>query len=140
MKNLKFLNILIFLSVFISCGTSKNISNENTTTRDANPVATQRTTEIAREGRNSAEEIKRMEARNNAMFEAVRMNDDQIRTYKSNWNETQRLHNSRNSNRKMNAYEQMEQEDKIMKNLLDEQQYERFQQWRRANPITDTSD
>jgi len=140
MKNLKFLNILIFLSVFISCGTSKNVSNESTTTRDANPVATQRTTEIAREGRNSAEEIKRMEARNNAMFEAVRMNDDQIRTYKSNWNETQRLHNSRNSNRKMNAYEQMEQEDKIMKNLLDEQQYERFQQWRRANPITDTSD
>lgn len=140
MKNLKFLNLLIFLSVFISCGTSKNVSNESTTTRDANPVATQRTTEIAREGRNSAEEVKRMEARNNAMFEAVKMDSDQIRNYKSNWKELQRLYHSRNSNRKMNPYEQMEQEDKLMKNLLDEQQYERYQQWRRANPITDTPD
>ena len=140
MKNLKFLNLLIFLSVFISCGTSKNVSNESTTTRDANPVATQRTTEIAREGRNSAEEVKRMEARNNAMFEAVKMDSDQIRNYKSNWKEIQRLYHSRNSNRKMNPYEQMEQEDKLMKNLLDEQQYERFQQWRRANPNTDTPD
>lgn len=140
MKNLKFLNLLIFLSVFISCGTSKNVSNESTTTRDANPVATQRTTEIAREGRNSAEEVKRMEARNNTMFEAVKMDSDQIRNYKSNWKEIQRLYHSRNSNRKMNPYEQMEQEDKLMKNLLDEQQYEHYQQWRRANPITDTPD
>lgn len=140
MKKLKLLDIIVFLSIFVSCGTSKNVADRETTRSETNTVTQQRANELVRETGTSDEEIRRTEAKNNTMFDAVQMNSEQRNNYQRNWRETQKAHRSRNSNQDMNAYEKMEQEDKIMKKLLDESQYERYQLWRRENPIRDSRD
>lgn len=74
-------------------------------------------------------------SRNKRMYHDIGMNPEQVKKYESQWKKAQNDFRKNNTNRSnMNAFERTENQDKIMKEVLDDSQFVRYQQWVRENP------
>lgn len=67
------------------------------------------------------------------MYTALNMTNDQIKTFESQWRREVDTWRASNRNSSMNHYERVEKQDRILKDILDESQFEEYQQWAREH-------
>lgn len=154
MKNLKILVAVCFLSMLTSCGTIKETttSTETTTVQDnkrgrSNQVNTEGRTKTTNSPQMTSEKIEvkedvrvaeaREKARLQEMYSALDMDEVQISRFESEWGRAAGNWKRSNRNASMNTFERVEYQDRILKNILDEAQFETYQEWARENPIPD---
>jgi hypothetical protein len=77
------------------------------------------------------------EARMQKMYSNLNMNDDQISRFESEWKASENSWNSTNRNKAMNNFERTESQDRILKEILDDAQFKKYQQWARDNARTE---
>lgn len=104
-------------------------STTRTTTATTNRNTNARTTTAAA----SAEVEAAREANRQKMYSELQMDNNQISRYESSWTSEMDTWNRNNRNQQMNAYERAERQDRIMRDILNEQQLEKYQQWAREN-------
>ena len=73
------------------------------------------------------------EARMNEMFTALNMNQDQIGRFQREWQTSLNTWKRNNRNQEMNNYERVEQQDKILRGILEESQFRAYQEWAREH-------
>jgi len=73
------------------------------------------------------------EAKMNEMYTAVNMSQDQISRFQNDWKTSVNAWKRNNRNQEMNNYERVEQQDKILSDILDASQFKAYQQWAREN-------
>ncbi|WP_026452694.1 hypothetical protein [Aequorivita capsosiphonis] len=150
MKNLRTLLAVGFLAVLTSCGTTKQTADASSVSTETNRGRSNQTTErtktekspqFSSERSETSETVRNSETVDNAriqqMYTALDMNKDQISRYENEWKRSTGAWKSKNRNKNMNSFEKTEYQDRIMKNILDESQFEAYQEWARENPITD---
>lgn len=73
------------------------------------------------------------EARMTEMYSAINMSQDQISRFQNEWKTSVNAWKRNNRNQEMNNYERVEQQDKILSDILDASQFKAYQQWAREN-------
>lgn len=67
------------------------------------------------------------------MYSDLNLTDEQIRNFESLWASSLNTWKRSNPNKTMNSFERTEYENRIMKGMLDDTQFKRYQQWARDN-------
>lgn len=151
MKILKTLPVIGLMVLATSCGVTK--TNTDTTTSQTTTSKTNRgraNTEISA-NTNTAKNIRQSnienpgrveneadtkaanEAKMERMFTTLEMSDSQISDFKTEWSTTLNTWKTSNRNKEMNNFERIENQDRILKNILDEKQFEKYRVWAREN-------
>lgn len=154
MKNLKTLMAVGFLAVITSCSTTKQTTDaqatankqennrgrsnqentiERTKTTNSAQFPTERTASSENTRNNDAVDTARMQE----MYSSLKMDDSQIKRFESEWGSSTSAWKKSNRNKTMNNFERVEYQDRILKNILDESQFESYQEWARENPGRD---
>lgn len=161
MKNLKILLAVLFMALLTACGNTKSTTNEpkatigeqvpnrgrsNTqatsttgTVNSTNETSRTRVTRTTTEGSTRTTSSNRTIAANEIaaaqkakmekMYADLNMSDDQISRFESEW----KTSTGSWSSQPMNNYERTEIQDRIMKDILNDTQFEKYQQWARDN-------
>lgn len=152
MINLRTFLAVGFLAVLTSCGTTKETTqpvatkqetNRGRSNQDNTSGRTKTTTspKFSSEKAATATSIRNDEARDKAkmqeMYTSLSMNDDQIERFESEWARSTGNWKRSNRNKTMNNFERVEYQDRILRNILDESQFDAYQEWARANPARD---
>lgn len=145
MRNLKIVVAVGLLAVLTSCGATKQTAASkepgtrgrvNTETPRAVNQSTESRQEAARRtaaaGLNTDSEALN-EARMSEMFTALNMKQDQIDRFQSEWRTSMKSWKRNNRNQAMNNYERIERQDRILRDILDESQFEAYQEWARQH-------
>ncbi len=148
MKKLRTLAAIGALALLTACGTTNtatsdtiSTSSESSTTNrgrsntevNSNRTATTTRTNEGNRERKAADmaAVKAMEEKNlQEMYTALNMNDSQISRFQGEWKKATSANNS------LNNYERAELQDKIMRDILDENQLQQYQKWARENAGT----
>ncbi|CAM3458579.1 hypothetical protein [Aequorivita lipolytica] len=151
MKNLKTLLAVGFLTLLTACGTTKptatadtqttnNRGRSNTEINATTNSTTNSTTgarQTTRQNTATATAAANAEVANKAkmqkMYTDLNMDDDQINRFESEWNSSEITWKRNNRNKTMNTFERTELQDRIFRDLLNDQQFEQYQQWAREN-------
>ncbi len=149
MKKLRTLAAISALALLTACGTTNTATSETIATSSENSTANRgrsnaevnanrrvntntRTSEVNRE-KTAADmaAMKAMEEKNlQEMYAALNMNDGQIARFQGEWKK------ATSANKSLNNYERAELQDKIMRDILDENQLKQYQKWARENAAT----
>ncbi len=124
-----------------SCGGTKESATVSQADRENVNTSTRKSTSV-RNARETTTEKRTTSAmnRNNdtyfsdnlkAMYSALDMTSDQIKRFESQWRRSVDSWKVDNQNQEMNRYERVERQDRILKDILDESQFENYQQWAR---------
>lgn len=156
MKKLRILLATGFIAILASCGPAKDTTNTGTmkdtaptisenrgrsnqdatvnSQTNANKNATVSGTRISEPDKSptrNAEEVYR--ANMQRMYADLEMNDTQIKRYEGDWRNTQSSWKRKNPNKLMNDYETIEHQDRILGDILDENQFASYREWIRNN-------
>lgn len=156
MKNLTTLLAVGFLAVLTSCSTTKQTADASSVSSETNRGRSNQTIERTKtentpkfssdrssssDNANISDNIKNTEATDMArmeeMYSSLDMNKEQITRYEKEWKSSIGAWKRSNRGKTMNSFERTEYQDRIMKNILNETQFETYQKWARENPITD---
>ena len=133
------------MALFTACGTPKQTTSASSNTdRGRNNVETtsastsQATSRTARAEASTAAEINRnneaLERENiKRMYNDLKMTREQINDFENKWDESMVSWKRNNRNKVMNNYERVEHQDRILKDILTEPQFESYRQWVRQN-------
>lgn len=142
MKKLKVLFITLLVGVIFGCGDGKERRNDTVVDADsANDV--NRTEEMntsndhqLTQDRNETYDFESAESKQQreSMYSSLNMTQDQIEKYESTYKGNYNIWSSDNPNRKMTDQEWREHRDRVMKDILDKDQYEKYQKWADENP------
>lgn len=105
----------------------------NTSTRQANTE----TSESATATTTNRNTVAMEEAKMQKMYSNLNMNAAQISRFESEWKASVNSWNSTNRNKAINSFERTESQDRILKEILDEAQFKKYQQWARDNARTE---
>ena len=143
MENIKGFIAIAFTALLISCGTTKDSvsakaemdrgrNNMETTTNSSSRTATNsRTAQKEANERRLAEIEEEMQMKR--MYSDLDMAQSQITDFERQWNASKTSWKSKNPSQAMNNYERIENQDRILKGILDDNQFESYQQWVRDN-------
>lgn len=155
MKNLKTLMAVGFLAVLTTCGTTKEVpdvdntatkqetnrgrsNQENSAKRTKTTNSPQMSSEKTAASTDTVENNDALDtARLQEMYSSLNMDETQIKRFESDWGRSTSVWKRSNRNKSMNNFEKVEYQDRILKNILDESQFEAYQEWARENPMTD---
>lgn len=155
MKNIRTLLAVGFLAFLTSCSSTKETTNTRAANTSTNKIENNRgrsnqdyeKVERQTSRKNSSERVSSSRAvRNNdaldrerfqSMYTMLNLDDTQKTRFENEWQNSTNSWKSRNRNKTMNSFERTERQDRIMKNILDESQFEVYQKWAREHPITD---
>lgn len=114
---------------------SRSASNTRTTTNTKQSTSSKReTTSRTSSATAATRDTGALDAANmKKMYSDLGMNDAQIRSFESNWKTSMDSWKRSNRTKTMNNFERTENQDRILKEVLDEAQFEKYQQWARAN-------
>lgn len=115
----------------ISTSTSSSTTGQRQATTQRSTPTTVTTTTA---NRNT---VAKEEARMQKMYSILNMNDAQITRFESECKASENSWNSTNHNKAMNNFERTESQDRILKEILDDAQFKKYQQWARDNARTD---
>lgn len=149
MKNLKTIMGIAIMAVLTACGGTQNTASstqqanrgrsntqmETSAGRAPTQSSTTRTTTTTTVADNEKIEAA-SEANMQKMYKDLQMDKAQIARYEKAWNTEMSTWKKNNPNQAMNAYVRAEKQDKIMRELLNEQQLENYQQWAREHANT----
>lgn len=110
---------------------SGRVSNATAENTERTASTTTRTTTAVNNRSAMAANKEKMEK----MYTHLNMTEGQISRYESEWRKATGSWNGSNG-QEMNAYERAEVQDKIMKEILDDSQFQKYQQWARENAET----
>ncbi|AFL81143.1 hypothetical protein Aeqsu_1660 [Aequorivita sublithincola DSM 14238] len=144
MKTLRTLSAVGLLALLTACGSTQT---STTDTQTITPNRGKSNTEITSAGKAPTRQSSTVSAnsdttRNNAaatkaemekMYTALDMNDDQISQFNTKWQTEMNSWSRSNRNNTMNSFERTETQDKIMKGILNDTQFVKYQQWARDN-------
>lgn len=149
MKNFKTLSVAAFAALMAACGPSKSTTAETSTTQRgrSNTEVTARAnsngeqSSIGRATRkqntttaeSAANRAAAEEARLKSMYAEIAMTDQQVASFEKQWNAQSAAWKRKNPDQEMNAYVRTEYQDRILGNILDEQQFARYRQWAREH-------
>ena len=147
MKNMKTLIAISFTALLVSCSTTKETTSAKANTdRGRSNVETtsntgNRTTESSRISRTNAstmateKRITDVEEKMNfqRMYEDLEMTDEQVAHFEKEWNAAKHSWRKINRDKVMNNFERTEYQDRILRNVLEDTQFETYQQWVREN-------
>lgn len=150
MKNLKTIALLGCTAILVSCGTTKETTSskeaqnrgrdnqEVFATKPAIPVDKSRTIRQGNTGITSpaekpaaSEEQRKMQLKN--MFDEVGMTGEQVQRFENNWQNVAESWKRNNGDKEMNNYERIEYQDRILRDILDDNQFRNYQDWMREN-------
>lgn len=147
MKKLQVILSTISLSLLIACGSSKTttadsqsgnrgrtnseVSATRNTTTGSRTATVSETTATNRAATAAAEK-----ARMQKMYAQLGMSQAQIDQYERTWNTELNTWKRNNRNQTMNSFEYTETQDRILKNILDAEQFNNYQKWARENAAT----
>lgn len=152
MKNIKSLFTIGGIVLLISCGTTQepaqkesqsvttNSNRGRSNTETPSRVAT-RSSESSRiaqvessKGRTVDRHNEAAEAENfKRMYSDLEMTPDQIDKFETEWSKSLEAWKRTNRNKVMNNYERIEYQDRILRDILSESQFESYQEWVREN-------
>ncbi|WP_146743734.1 hypothetical protein [Aequorivita sp. CIP111184] len=144
MKKLRTFLSVGLLALLTACGTTKNSTAENQATNrgraNTEVISSGNSVSGSRpktENRTAATITTSTDVENKAameqMYSYLNMSDDQISRFDRGWKSTTDTWKKANPNKSMNSFERTETQDKILKDILDESQFEKYQQWAREN-------
>lgn len=130
-------------TILVSCGTTKETksvtSNQNrgrsnveaTSTSSTKTVETSRTARpdsatIARTNRSA--EMEETESFK-TMYSDLDMTEDQVSRFEKDWKNSLNSWKKSNRNKVMNSYERIEYQDRILRDILNDSQFESYQEW-----------
>ena len=118
---------------------TRSASNTRTTTNTKQSTATKRETSSRTSSTTAAtRDTGALDAaKMKKMYSDLEMNDAQINSFERNWKTAMDSWKRSNRNKTMNNFERTENQDRILKEVLDEAQFEKYQQWARANVKTE---
>lgn len=155
MKKIKTLFAVGFLAVLTSCGTTKDVATKDSTAikqesnrgrsnqgdtsgRTKTTNSPQMSSEKTADSTDTVENNDALDtARLQEMYSSLNMDENQIKRFESDWGRSTSVWKRSNRNKSMNNFEKVEYQDRILKNILDESQFEAYQEWARENPMTD---
>ncbi len=149
MINLRTLFAVGFMAVLTSCGTTQDVTADKqagTRGRSNQEITTGRTKtttspEFSSERTVTSTTTRNDDARYKAnlknMYSSLNMNEDQIKRFENEWGSSTSAWKRSNRNKTMNSFERTEYQDRILKGILDETQFEAYREWARENPMTD---
>lgn len=159
MKNLRTLLAVGFLAFMTSCNTTKQTTTDSvdrstrqTTTKTVEGNRGRSNQDISQNQSTNSRQVssKRVSStgtarnnkalsmeRNKNMYETLNLDDSQIKRFENDWKNSTNSWKRSNRNKTMNSFERTEHQDRIMKNILDDSQFQAYQEWARENPITD---
>lgn len=158
MKKIKTLLAVGFLALLTSCGTTQQTTNKDNT-KDTTAAKqennrgrsnqdniegrtkTENSSQLSKGRAATSETVRNNEAldktRMQEMYSSLKMDEDQVERFEHEWRQSTGSWKRSNRNRAMNNYERVEYQDRILKNILDESQFEAYQEWARENPMKD---
>lgn len=156
MKNLRTLFAVSFLAVLTSCGTTQQAADTSTISTPSTPSTetnrgrsnqnldrgkTNSSSEISSGKSRTTAAVRNSEELNDArtqqMYSSLRMEKEQIIRYENEWKSSTATWKRSNRDRNMNSFERTEYQDRIMKSILNDSQFQAYQEWARENPIAD---
>ena len=102
----------------------------NSSERNATTTTTTRTTTATNQNDAAANKAK---VKREKMYTDLDMSEEQINRFESEWRSATNSFSGRNTNQNMNNFERAEAQDRIMKGILNEGQFAKYQQWARDN-------
>ncbi len=160
MKKLRILFVTGLVALLASCGPAKD-----TTSTGAMKDAAPKTTQDRGRSNESMGTNKQINANKNTMTSGNRMSDmdksptrnaeatyranmdrmyadldmsqEQVKRFEGEWKNKQNAWKSNNPNKVMNNYETIETQDRILGDILDENQFESYREWVRDNANED---
>ena len=153
MKKLKTLSAVGFVVLLTACGGTQTSTTNSTKTQEANRGRTN--TEVA-SGRNpTSTSTSRStlsgrvttttttinaqaadEERMQKMYSDLGMDQGQRARFEREWKNTSESWKRTDRNKTMNSFERTEYQDRILKDILTEQQFQQYQEWARENAAT----
>src|SRR5690554_4306433 len=146
MKTLKIVIAIGAMSLMISCGTTSETASrtnpdrgrsnvETTTNTSSRTVQSSRTARAEASVDNNANRINDLERKMELkrMYADLDMSQSQKADFERKWKTAQTSWNNNNPNQAMNNYERIENQDRILKEVLDESQFQSYRQWVRDN-------
>lgn len=159
MKNLRTLLAVGFLAIMTSCSTTKQTTTDSvdsstrqTTTKtvegnrgrsnqNIDQAQTNNSRQITSKRVSTTGAVRNNEAfyreRNQNMYKTLNLDDTQITRFENDWRNSTNTWKRGNRKKEMNSFERTEYQDRIMKDILDKEDFEAYQEWARENPITD---
>ena len=161
MKNLKIVLATGFIALLVSCGPAKETTSvgakkdtvtnstqnrgrsnqdvsanrQSNANRNSNRNATaagSRTSNTDKSPTRNAEAV--YKANMQKMYSDLNMSNEQVKSFESKWTSNQNSWKRNNPNKTMNNYETIEYQDRILNQILDENQFESYRQWVIDNP------
>ncbi|QAA81100.1 hypothetical protein EI546_04870 [Aequorivita sp. H23M31] len=140
MKNARLIFAIGLTSLLVSCGTSKETTSAKTNAdRGRNNVETASTankkavldSRTANTAPASVKDASFADEKDyfNRMYTDLDMSSQQISVFEKEWKSSTDSWKRTNPNRKMNDYERIESQDRILKKILNDSQFESYQQW-----------
>lgn len=144
MKTLRTLSAVGLLALLTACGGTQtsttdnqtitpNRGKSNTEMTSAGKAPTRQTSTVSGSTDTTRNDAAATKAEMEKMYVALDMNDDQIERYNTDWQTAMNSWNRSNRNKTMNSFERTETKDKIMKGILNDSQFSKYQQWARDN-------
>ncbi|MBA6154218.1 hypothetical protein [Gelidibacter maritimus] len=153
MKSYQQLLVISFISIFMSCDFSKNNSPDHSTTGRTVPENQEITNTTNYQTTGNFDTIEGSyinqdkvtdslgenwnldnPKRKEDLYAAFDMTEEQIQRYENaiqNWKESE----TEDAFKLLSANAKIKEEDKILKNILDDEQYSRYKDWSRANDL-----
>lgn len=143
MESIKGFIAIGLTAVMISCGTTKDSSStiaerergrnnvENATNVNSRTAQESRVTRVGESANRLAEVEEKMELQR--MYSDLDMTQSQIADFERQWTIVKTSWARENRNQVMNSYERIENQDRILKGILDESRFKAYQQWVRDN-------
>ncbi len=147
MKNLKTLFAIGGMALLTACGTPKETTstsvntNRGRSTTETNSKVAVKASEGSRTIRGEASantaNARNTEATEKAklkrMYTDLEMTNEQIIQFENEWKRSMESWKRSNRGKEMNNYERVEYQDKILRDVLNDSQYESYRDWVRKN-------
>lgn len=147
MKKLKTLFAAVVVVLLTACGATKTetaatqntnrgrantqISANQNTARGETGINRTARTGTATTARTAASTKADETARLRDMYSKINMTDQQIAKFERQWKAQSAAWKNENPNQTMNSFEQTEYQDRILRDILNDQQFAEYQQWAR---------
>lgn len=143
MESIKGFIAIGLTAVMISCGTTKDSTStiaerergrnnvENATNVNSRTAQESRVTRVGESANRLAEVEEKMGLQR--MYSDLDMTQSQIADFERQWTIVKTSWARENRNQVMNSYERIENQDRILKGILDESRFKAYQQWVRDN-------
>lgn len=145
MKNIRMIVVFSFIALLTSCeATKETTSSKEAGTRGRVNTETPRAVNSSTNSRQEAAQKTAAsgitantealnETRMREMYSALNMNENQITRFQRDWKTSTDSWKRSNRNQAMNNYERVEQQDRILRDILEPSQFEAYQEWTREH-------